>query len=83
MRNTLKQLKDLKDKNSDSLIGAGLFLTKSEKEQFQEKLLELVIDFSTISRSNRKKEKDLAQEYCFMSFLNDESMFHEITEISI
>lgn len=74
------QLQMMKEKKSDALSGAGLFLTDSEKEQFLEKILGLVIDFSTTSRSNRKKENQLAKEYCFMFFINDGSMFHKITE---
>jgi transcriptional regulator with XRE-family HTH domain len=75
------QLQIMKEKRSDSLSGAGFFLTDSEKEQFLGKLLGLVIDFSTTSRSNRKKENKLAKEYNFMSFFIGGSMFHKIVEI--
>lgn len=75
-----EQLQNLKEKRSEALSGAGLFLTDLEKEQFLEKILAVVIDFSTASRANRKKSNRLAKDHIFMSFLNEGSMFHKITE---
>ena len=77
----IEQLKILKDKKSDDLSGAGLFLTDIEKEDLQEKILQTIIEFSGISRTNRKKDNQLAKEYNFMSFINNGSMFHKIIEI--
>lgn len=77
----LDQLMKMKEKKNDALSGAGFFLTDSEKEEFLQKLLALVIDFSTKSRSNRKKQNLLAKEFSFMYFLNDGSMFHKIFEL--
>lgn len=76
------QLQIMKEKKSDALSGAGFFLTDTEKEEFHQKLINLVIDFSSSSRSNRKKGNKLAKEYNFMSFINDGSMFHKIIEIN-
>lgn len=75
-----EQLQNLKEKKSEALNGAGLFLTDVEKDQFLQKILEVVIDFSTTSRANRKKSNRLAKDYMFMSFLNEGSMFNKITE---
>ena len=77
-----EQLQRMKEKKSDALSGAGLFLTDSEKEQFLEKLLGVVIDFSATSRSNRKKSNQLAKEHSFMSFLDEGSMFHKVIELN-
>ncbi|MFZ3231679.1 MAG: hypothetical protein WA160_15835 [Pseudobdellovibrio sp.] len=76
-----EQLQLMKAKKSNDLSGAGLFLTDLEKEEFLKKILEVVIGFSEVSRSNRKKESQMANEYNFMSFINDGSMFHKIIEI--
>ena len=77
----IEQLKILKDKKSNDLSGAGLLLTDFEKESLLEKILKTVIEFSSVSRTNRKKENHLAKEYNLMTFINDGSMFHQIIEI--
>ena len=76
-----EQLKILKDKKSDALRGAGLFLTTDEKNQFVAKIFEVILAASSTSRSNRKKLNSHAEEYTFMSFINEGSMFSRITEI--
>lgn len=77
----IEQLKILKNKKSDDLSGAGLFLMNFEKTKLQEKILKTIIEFSSISRANRKKENSLAKEYNLMNFINDGSMFHKIIEL--
>lgn len=79
---TFEQLQMMKEKKSDTISGAGLFLTDSEKVQFLEKILNTVVEFSVVSRNNRKKKNQAAKESTFMSFTNDGSMFHKIIEIS-
>ncbi len=78
-----EQLKIMKQKKSEALSGAGFFLTDSENNEFLQKLQSLVIDFSTKSRFNRKKQNLMAKEFSFMYFLNNGSMFHNIIEINI
>jgi transcriptional regulator with XRE-family HTH domain len=78
----IEQLKILKDKKSDDLSGAGLFLTDYEKEELLEKVLKTIIEFSSVSRTNRKKENQIAKEYNFMAFLNTGSMFDKIIEVN-
>jgi transcriptional regulator with XRE-family HTH domain len=76
-----EHLQMLKDKKSDATTGAGLFLTPLEKDQFLEKILNTVIEYSAMSRTNRKKENQTACESTFMFFINDGSMFHKIIEL--
>lgn len=76
------RLKMMREKRSNALSGAGLFLTESEKEHFLERILNTVIEFSSTSRTNRKKQNKMAAEFTFMSFLNEGSMFHKIMELT-
>lgn len=78
----LTVLEKMKKRADSHLRGAGLFLSTDEVQDFEEKVLATILDYSEKSRSNRKRDKGKFTEYTFMSFLNSESMFNHIIEIS-
>jgi hypothetical protein len=75
-------LERMKKRIDPNLKGAGLFLSAEEVQDFVEKVFSVVLEYSEKSRSNRRKKKIKFQEYTFMSFLNPESMFNQIIEMS-
>lgn len=75
-------LERMKKRVDPNLKGAGLFLSNEQVQDFEEKILSIILEYSEKSRSNRKRDKAKSKEYTFMSFLNSESMFNQITEIS-
>lgn len=74
-------LEKMKKRVDPKLRGAGLYLSDEDRENFEEKILSVILEYSGKSRTNRKIQKSKFKEYTFMSFLNSESMFNHIIEI--
>jgi DNA-binding CsgD family transcriptional regulator len=76
-----EQIQKLRNEKKQSLSGAGLFLTNQENKQFLNSILNLVLEYSDLSRTNRKQKNQNAAETTFMSYLCDGSMFNKISEL--
>lgn len=78
----LQLLKTQNAKNNLILKGAGLYLTENEKEIFTEKIESIILEYSDISRSNRKRtRRPELSELTFMSYTTNSSMFTKIVEL--
>lgn len=77
----LEVLNKMKKSIDPKLRGAGLCLSEDEIGQFEEKILSIILEFSDKSRRNRKRQKIVASEYTFMSFIHRDSMFNLISEL--
>jgi len=77
----LEQLQLLKEQKSKNLSGAGLYLTEPEKDELIKKMLNILIEYSSVSRQNRKKENKSAKDCMIMSFVKDGSMFNKIIDL--
>lgn len=81
--NQLKQVNQLSDLPSDQPIkGAGFYLSQEQKEMFSAKAEAVILEYSGISRTNRKKPAGSGFSDCsFMSFIVNSSMFTQVTEL--
>lgn len=79
----LRLLESVNHRDEARLQGAGFYLSDEQQAHFIEKIQSLVLDFSSLSRSNRKKPHDEKFKDCtFMSYNIDQSMFNRIVEIN-
>jgi Mn-dependent DtxR family transcriptional regulator len=77
-----KLLSGLQGQESSQLKGAGLFLSKEQSETFRERIEATLLDYSSLSRSNRKKtSKSNFSDLTFMSFVTNSSLFNDVIEL--
>ena len=79
---TLKLLNELKQNSDPTLKGAGFYLSSEQREIFTSKVESTIIEFSALSRANRKKSaKSNFADCTFMSFVANSSMFSQVIEL--
>ena len=79
---TQKLLNQLKQNSDQQLKGAGLYLSPEQKDSFVAKTEATILEFSALSRANRKKSaKSNFSDSTFMSFIVNSSMFNEVIEL--
>ncbi len=79
---TQKLLDHLKQNSDHQLKGAGLYLSSDQREAFVTKIGSTILEFSALSRGNRKKTALANFSDCtFMSFVVNTSMFTNVIEL--
>ena len=79
---TQNLLNRLKQNSEHQLKGAGFYLTSEQLDAFAIKADAVILEYSAISRANRKKANPVNfKDHTFMSFIVNTSMFTNVVEL--